>query len=482
MPPCPARFAPPPLCSAPHRRRLPYDALRPFPIASAPRPAPQTVRRASRRVVVLVLALGLTWWATCATDGVWNTSDPQFATDFENVYTQQSLMVKWYSILGNHDYGFNPDAQIQYQSPNANRWVMDARYYTRRVLISGTQYVTFIFLDTNPCVSAYRADDPSGWDPCGSSYPSPADCQFHKNILAQSCTTQYNWLKETVAAIPKGDWIIAAGHHVANEIDVEDMISVLTGAGMDLYLNGHAHTLTYYTLDGAGSYVTTGAGCMVKIDSDGEEQHNHPALATNTHTVNEVWNQKVAGFTTHQFSEDLQSLTTSFIDYQGNNLYSFTVKKGGGPTPPPSTGSCKDYGCVYSKYNKCQCNYYCEKCTSRRRACCCCACVLCSTPHPLHARLCPRRRRRLLLRLQDRVRLPVSLLSRLSQTLAHRSCAPVATTAWSASSAQRLLGRRRRNHHARPWWERTGVVRPDCTVAHDAARASACSSVDAVFC
>ena len=310
------------------------------------------------------------------------------------MYTQQALMVKWYSVLGNHDYGFNPQAQVEYVhahavcrpalhphtlrrdlrcgaacryvSPNANRWVMDARYYSRRVLVSGTQYITFIFLDTNPCVSAYRADDPSGWDPCGSSYPSPSDCQFHQNVMAQSCTTQYNWLKETVATIPKGDWIIGVGHHVANEIDVEDMISVLTGAGMDLYLNGHAHTLTYYTLDGAGAYVTTGAGCMVKIDSDDDtsaEGFAHPKLALNTHTVNEVWNKKVAGFTTHQFSEDLQSLTTSFISYSGESLYSFTVKRGGGPSPPPDSGSCKEYGCEYNKYNKCQCNSYCEKCT-----------------------------------------------------------------------------------------------------------------------
>merc|ERR1719398_16620 len=230
--------------------------------------------------------------------GVWNTSDSQFNTDFEDVYTQQALMVKWYSVLGNHDYGFNPQAQVEYVSPNANRWVMDARYYSRRVLVSGTQYITFIFLDTNPCVSAYRADDPSGWDPCGSSYPSPSDCQFHQNVMAQSCTTQYNWLKETVATIPKGDWIIGVGH---------------------------------------------------------------PKLALNTHTVNEVWNKKVAGFTTHQFSEDLQSLTTSFISYSGESLYSFTVKRGGGPSPPPDSGSCKEYGCEYNKYNKCQCNSYCEK-------------------------------------------------------------------------------------------------------------------------
>ena len=35
--------------------------------------------------------------------------------------------------------------------------------------------------------------------------------------------------------------------------------------GFDLYLNGHVHTLTQYTLDGKGAYVTSGAGAMVRI-------------------------------------------------------------------------------------------------------------------------------------------------------------------------------------------------------------------------
>jgi len=364
---------------------------------------PQTVRmhpyHVHRDVSCANVGLGM------AADGVWNTSDPQWDTDFENVFTQEALMVKWYSVLGNHDYGFNPEAQLQYVrmsgclcplhdvalecvasrgcvcfvflfwcvrmyhvpcpcryvSPNNNRWVMDARYYSRRVLVADDVYITFIMLDTNPCVTAYRNDDPSQWDPCGSTYPSPADCQFHQNILKQSCTAQYNWLKETLAAVPSGDWIIGVGHHVANEIDAEDLMGELINANMDLYLNGHAHTLTYYTMNGGGHYVTTGAGCMVKIDDDVEEVvRPHPVLATNEYTVSEVWNQKIAGFTTHQFSSDLKSLTTTFVDYNGNNLYDFTITKGS--NGPSDTGSCKTYGCVYGKYNKCQCNSYCEKC------------------------------------------------------------------------------------------------------------------------
>ncbi len=98
-----------------------------------------------------------------------------------------------------------------------------------------------VFLDTNPCISAYRSSDPSGWDPCGSDIPGPADCLFHKNIVAQSCATQQTWLLKTLAAIPAGDWKIVVGHHPADEIDVEDMTTALQQAKIDLYLNGHTH-------------------------------------------------------------------------------------------------------------------------------------------------------------------------------------------------------------------------------------------------
>jgi hypothetical protein len=141
----------------------------------------------------------------------------------------------------NHDYGYNVDAQTQYKSPYNNRWVLPARYYTKRLLLGGSQHASLVFLDTSPCISAYRSSDPSGWDPCGSVIPGPPDCQFHQNIIAQNCATQQKWLLATLAAIPAGDWKIAVGHHPADEIDVEDMTTALQQAKFDLYLNGHTH-------------------------------------------------------------------------------------------------------------------------------------------------------------------------------------------------------------------------------------------------
>ena len=39
---------------------------------------------------------------------------------------------------------------------------------------------SIIFLDSSPCVQDYRNNDPSKWDPCGSAFPFPPDCQFHE--------------------------------------------------------------------------------------------------------------------------------------------------------------------------------------------------------------------------------------------------------------------------------------------------------------
>merc|ERR1719433_1550360 len=98
--------------------------------------------------------------------GTLNVTDEQFKTDFEDVYTAESLSVPWYGVLGNHDYAYDVESQLKYRSPKNDRWQMPARYFSRRVLLGGSSYATLIFIDTNPCVQAYLDTDPKHWDPC----------------------------------------------------------------------------------------------------------------------------------------------------------------------------------------------------------------------------------------------------------------------------------------------------------------------------
>ena len=101
--------------------------------------------------------------------GIQNTSDYQIDVDFVQPYREASLQIPWYSALGNHEYGYNVSAQIEYSQLN-DIWVLDDRYYSRRILLDepSDTYMSLVVIDSSPCVQDYVSDDPSYWDPCGS--------------------------------------------------------------------------------------------------------------------------------------------------------------------------------------------------------------------------------------------------------------------------------------------------------------------------
>jgi len=319
--------------------------------------------------------------------GVTDVHDAAWQYNFENVFTEPSMQVPWISCLGNHDYGFpgSADAQTQYTSPNNNRWVLPSRYFLKRLSYPQVN-ITFIVLDASPCQQVYRSSDPSGWDPCGSVIPACPGCTFHQNVLAQNCGDQVTWLQQVIPTIDPNDWKIALVHAPANEIDVEDLVSLLQQARVDLYLNGHVHTMAYYTVDGNGTYITTGAGCMVRVPKSGEEtsQEDELRLLQSTrghqsmraanpkkvgascqgnrfHTCQTIMDTRVAGYTSHTFSADYTQLTTDFYKYDGSKFYTVTTNKGGntptppGPAPSPPPGS----ECCYYDDEKCDSGMIC---------------------------------------------------------------------------------------------------------------------------
>ena len=317
-----------------------------------------------------IMSLGdLFYWC-----GIQNTSDYQINVDFTEPYSTPNLKdLDWYNIFGNHEYGYNSQAVIDY-SANNSHWIFPDRYYTKRMAVdadSGT-YMSVIFMDTSPCVQSYRLEDPNNWDPCNAQYPTcshgatdddfEGPCLFHEHILQQNCTEQYEWLKTALADVPEDDWLVMVGHHPLDEVNVYDFTSLVQEHGFSIYLNGHAHTLSFYQLDGGGAYVTSGAGSLVdtpdqsqsatskkvrgaaEIRSSNEVMGEGTTVAAETgtarslggdpdqssgHTYTTVFNQAVAGFTTHTFSDDYSSLLTEYVAYTGDVLYSFTSYKNG---------------------------------------------------------------------------------------------------------------------------------------------------------
>lgn len=336
--------------------------------------------------------------------GVQNITDEMFKADFEDVFTAKSLYVPWYGVLGNHDYAYSVEAQFKYKSPNNDRWQLPSQYYSKRILLGGTQYATFVFVDTNPCIASYRASDPKGWDPCSGEFgeckeTADGECHFNEHILAQDCGVQFAWLKKTLAAIDDEDWVIVVGHHEADKIDVEDFTGALLASKARLYLNGHTHALKHYQIDGRRDvdFLTTGAGCMIRT-KDQDVCHGATCLTDLAqHSASEVFYQTVSGFSTHTFSDDFSTLTTKVVDTSGKVIHSFVTSKAGptpgpgpapapgpgpSPAPPapgPAQGSCKEYGCGrYAPKQQCQCNRYCDE----HKDCCGDFEQVCSGPAP----------------------------------------------------------------------------------------------------
>ena len=278
--------------------------------------------------------------------GIQNTSDPQISADYVELFGNLSL--PWYNALGNHDYGFNPDAQLELNQ-TIPQWIMDNRYYHKRVEFNYNDNdnvnninslndnisiaLNIIVLDTNPCVNDYRGDDRKKWDPCSIQYPlcSPVagECMFHENIINQSCKTQLDWFNNTLSNIPPTEWVFVIGHHKADEIDAEDFQSLLGSNRVNLYLNGHNHNLEHYSIDGEAKYMTTGAGGMVIIGSNGNSNvklhEESPEFKHRNHDFKSMWSKITTGFSSHTFIDKGTKVKTEFWDINQNILYVFTV-------------------------------------------------------------------------------------------------------------------------------------------------------------
>ena len=321
--------------------------------------------------------------------GVHNKTDAMWDSTFENVFTAESMMVPWYGCLGNHDYGYpgSATAQLEYVSPKNNRWVMPDRYYYKRLSFPGEVNISLVVMDASPCQSDYVNDNPKYWDPCGSVIPGCPGCTFHANIIKQQCSTQLTWLNQLLPTIPADDWKIVMIHAPAGDIDVSDLITPLQHANFDMYINGHVHLLTHYTMDNAGTYITTGAACMVRVPSAAAEKKvempevrlrtsSCPYSSNNGHSCQVVWEQVIAGYTTHTFSSDFSSLSTMFYDYDGNLLHTAVTQKGGSsgsgsgvtPATPSPADSSSSNG--ESSSSSGSCCYYKSTSCSKGQTCC----------------------------------------------------------------------------------------------------------------
>jgi len=210
--------------------------------------------------------------------GMESPGDPRWATQWEQLY--QSLGVKFYATLGNHDWGHpdSPAAEILY-SDKSQTWRMPSPYYT---FTAGP--AQFFALDTNRISEA-----------------------------------QLIWLKEELSK-SQAKWKVAYGHHhiySATRGDNAELIGrllpVLQSGGVDLYICGHDHNLQHVRPEGGIHFFVAGGGGAGTYEL---KEYERTIFKAQTH-----------GFAA--LEAEAKQLKVRLVKADGTQAYEYTLEKQG---------------------------------------------------------------------------------------------------------------------------------------------------------
>lgn len=233
-------------------------------------------------------------------DGVISTTDPQWNKSFEDIYTNYSLNIPWYTAFGNHDYRGSIQAQLDY-SKVSRRWRTTERYYSFEKSIPNTsEKVIFIFIDTNP-------------------FDETLIRKSHSDLEKQDKTAQLEWLENTLSKTT-ATWKIIIGHHPLyttgvrrdKMVDVRSaFLPIFEKHKVNVYFAGHEHDLQHQKPEGYTHYFVSGAGSESRPVTQDVKQTK---FAISDH-----------GFMSVQLKKD--TLDLQVINYLGKQLYQTKLSK-----------------------------------------------------------------------------------------------------------------------------------------------------------
>ncbi len=170
--------------------------------------------------------------------GVQSASDPQWSRKFVKMYREQGLTQPFFPTLGNHDYIFDPDAQVAYAAIDP-QWRMPSRYYTQKLTAPDGSTVQLFSLDTQRVQTAEEG----------------------------AAAEQKKWLDDELT---KSDarWKIVFGHHMLYSNGIYGNLSRIRNAfestlvkhKVPLYLCGHDHDMQLLKPVDGVSYLVSGGG------------------------------------------------------------------------------------------------------------------------------------------------------------------------------------------------------------------------------
>lgn len=230
--------------------------------------------------------------------GVRDIHDSLWNAQFEKMFSAPELNLKWYSIIGNHEYIGNPQALVDY-SKVSSRWTLPARNYTFVQKVDSATSIRFVMIDTAPFVLLYHYD---------SKY---------KETLKQDPSRTVAFVDSVLAASHE-KWKVVIGHHPIYTSDfnqgntyglIERIAPLLVKYKVDFYLNGHVHKFEHLQRDGI-DYMITSTGI--------KPRWSNPWFYAR-------YVKKSLGFTicnvsAHQFA-------FYFLNEKGETLYSYQKKK-----------------------------------------------------------------------------------------------------------------------------------------------------------
>lgn len=228
---------------------------------------------ANKKRCSFIIALGDNFYET----GVKSVDDPQWQTSFEQIYAATSLQVPWYVTLGNHDYGGNVQAQIDYSS-KSKRWKLPSRYYSFDKKIDDSTSAIFVIIDSNPFIESYKK---------GEKENEELNSISVSELNKQDTQKQLHWIDSTLS-VTNAKWKIVCGHHPVysgglhgntKELIV-NLKPILEKYKVNLYLCGHDHDMQYLQeKEGGVNYFV--AGCGSELRPTGKINYTKFSLSSN---------------------------------------------------------------------------------------------------------------------------------------------------------------------------------------------------------